>query len=111
MPLWAGKRYLAKSLPIGSISVPGLSAGRHGYQALINIGGRDLRTDPVTGQAAVVVAAATGEQAEIVGEGKQAGPFRIWLVGVEDLHPRQAHGGQPGDLGVRDVPVPARSGV
>ena len=65
----------------------------------------------MTGQGTVVVAAATGQQAKIMGEGKQARPFRICLVGMEDLHPREAYGGQPGDLGVRDVPVPARPRV
>ena len=54
----------------------------------------------------MVVAAAGRQQAEIMTEGKQAGSFGIRLVGVEDLHARQAYGGQPGDLFVGDQPIP-----
>src|ERR1700677_2384658 len=49
--------------------------------------------DQVAGQTAVIVAAAGGDQAEIAGEGEQAGLLGLGLVRVEDLHPGQAGGG------------------
>jgi hypothetical protein len=39
--------------------------------------------------------------------GTQAGPFGICVVGMEDLHPGQAYGGQPGDLLIRHLPFSA----
>jgi len=59
----------------------------------------------------VIVAAAGGDQAEVAGQGEQAGPLRLGLVGVENLHAGQARGGQHGDLVVGHVKVPARAGV
>ena len=59
----------------------------------------------------MVVAAARGHQAEIVGQGEEPGSFGSWLVGMEDLHPGQTCGGQPADLLVGDYPVAPRPRV
>src|SRR5580704_7309449 len=76
----------------GSAALDRLGSGGLGDQALIGIGRCDVRANPVAGEAAVVVAAAGGDQAEIAGEAEQAG--RVRLVGVEDLHSGQARRGQ-----------------
>src|SRR5271165_1269655 len=88
-----------------------LDSRSSGYQGLVGVGGHRLAADPVTGQAAVVVAAARGHQAEIVGQGEEPGSFGSWLVGMEDLHPGQTRGGQPADLLVGDYPVAPRPRV
>ena len=58
-------------------------ARSHGDEGLIDSGRRRLRPDPVTGQSAVIITAAARQQAEIMTEGKQAGPFGFCLVGME----------------------------
>jgi hypothetical protein len=52
-------------------------SGTRGYQGLVGTGVRRLAADAVTGQAAVVVTAARGHQAEIVSQGEQPSPFGI----------------------------------
>jgi hypothetical protein len=51
--------------------------GSPGEQVLVGLGGGGLAAEAVTGQAAVVVAAARGYQAEIVSQGEQPGPFGL----------------------------------
>src|SRR5438105_7929091 len=88
---------MAVSVP--PTKTPGrLAPGGLGKQAVVCVGGDRLAADTVTGEAAMIIAAAGGHETEILGEGKQAGSFGIWLVGMEDLYPGQAYGGQPGDL-------------
>ncbi len=55
----------------------------------------------------MVVAAAGRHQVKILDESEEPAPFGIGLVGVADLHAGQAYGGQPGNLLVRHVRVPA----
>ncbi len=50
----------------------------------------------------MIVAAPGGDQAELAGQGEQAGLHVGRLVRVEDLHPGQARGGQAGDLIIGD---------
>ena len=59
----------------------------------------------MTGQAAVIVAATGGDQAEVAGEAEQAGLLGLRLIGVEDLDPGQAGRGQAGDLLVGDEQI------
>jgi hypothetical protein len=46
----------------------------------------------------MIIAAAGGQETEIVGQAKQSGSFCIRLFWVKDLDPSQARGGQPGNL-------------
>jgi hypothetical protein len=50
---------------------------RPGQQRLVDVGGGDFDAEAVTGQGAVVVAAAGGQQAEIASQGEEPGPFGI----------------------------------
>src|SRR5580692_1988463 len=95
----------------GSAAPDRPGSGGLGDQALVRAGRRGVRADPVAGQTAVIVAAAGGDQAEIAGEGEQAGLFGLGLVRVEALHPGQAGGGQVGDLLVRDQEIAIRARV
>src|SRR5712691_3276185 len=91
----------------GTISKLATWAGGSGYQGLVRLGGDRFAANTVPGKAAVIVTAARGHQAEIVRQGEQAGPFGIYLVGMEDLYAGQAYGGQPADLLVGHYPVAA----
>src|SRR5580693_5155888 len=88
-----------------------LGPGGLGDQALVRAGRGDVRADPVTGQATVIVAATGGDQAEVAGETEQAGLLGLRLVGVEDLDPGQAGRGQVGDLLIGDEQIAIRAGV
>ena len=94
----AGSRVLAQAAAVGSGPPDRLGSSGLGQQGLIRVRGRGLAADPVAGEAAVIVTAAGGQQAEVVGQAEQAGSLGGRLVGMEDLDPGQARGGQRGDL-------------
>src|SRR5260370_33692998 len=99
-PVSSSSATSSRSSPPGRPGPGGL-----GNQGLVGTGRGGGRAHPVAGQAAVIVAATGGDQAEVAGEAEQAGLLGLRRVGGGGLDPRQAGRGAGGRLDLCDRPL------